>query len=162
MIINGINFIKGENKVGKTTFIWEIAQTLKQLDKKLCFLGGTKSFKNNYNFLKIFEYSFFSHDERVFQFITSVQQIVGYLVIDDIDYIDIDYVDILFKRFKKPIIITCNINRTYHDFNHKHINFILHNNKNIELENNTVIKTDQFLNQIKRENKIEIILNDKI
>jgi len=161
MIIDGINFIKGENNVGKSTFLWELSQTLYQLDKKLCFLGGTKDFENNYNFLKIFEYKFFSQDERVFQFIIEIQKIVDYLVIDDIDFIKTDYADILFNEFKKPIILTCNINRVYNHFNHKHINFILHNNKNIELENNTVVKTEQFLNQIKRENKIEKLLNDK-
>lgn len=159
----GINFIKGENNVGKTKFLLELSQTLNLLNYNLCFVGGTKEFENNHNFLRIFDYTFFNiHDERVFSIICKIRERIDYLIIDDVDYIDTKFIDLIFSRFNKPIILTCNLrSRVYFDFKYKHINFILHKNKSIELGNNMIIKTDQFLNSIKRENKIEKLLNDK-
>jgi hypothetical protein len=158
----GINFIRGENNVGKTTFLWELSQILNLLNYNLCFVGGSRDFENNYNFLKIFDYAFFNvGDERMFSLILQISERIDYLIIDDVDYIDTKFIDLIFSRFNKPIILTCNLNRVYYDFKYKHINFILHKNKSIELEGNMIIKTDQFLNSIKRENKIEKLLNDK-
>lgn len=162
MIIDGINFIKGENNVGKTTFLWELSQTLNLLNYNLCFIGGTRDFENNHKFLRIFDYTFFNvNDERMFSLILQIRERIDYLIIDDVDYINTKFIDLIFSRFNKPIILTCNFNRVYLDFKYQHINFILHKNKSIELENNMIIKTDQFLNSIKRENKIEKLLNDK-
>lgn len=162
MIINGINFFKGENNVGKTTFIWELSYLLNQLSYNLCFIGGTRDLENDHRFLRIFDYNFFNvNDDRIFKLVLELNSRIDYLITDDVDYIDAKYIDLIFRCFNKPIIITCNLNRVYHNFNYNHINFILHKNKNIELQDGSFIKTEQFLNQIKRENKIEKLLNDK-
>jgi hypothetical protein len=111
-------------------------------------------------FLRTFEFSFFrKNDIRTFELVSQLRNSYDYIVIDDIDYINDDFIQILFKS-KKTIICTCLQNRVYSDINYPHQNFYIKNGY-IELPTGDEVTMDNLIKSLKREDKINLLLNDK-
>jgi hypothetical protein len=156
----GINFFKGDHKTGKTHFMWNLSSYLESLGKKICFIGGTNEHEDDSMFLRTFEFSFFrKNDIRTFELALQLRNSYDYIVIDNIDYINDDYIQILFKS-KKTIICTCSKNRVYTKINYPHQNFYIKNDY-IELPNGDEVTMNNLFKSLRREDKINLILNDK-
>jgi len=156
----GINFFKGDHKTGKTHLLWNLSSHLESLDKKICFIGGTNEHEDNSMFLRKFEFSFFRKDDiRTFELALQLRKSYDYIVIDDVDYINDDYIQILFKS-KKTIICTCLQNRVYLNINYPHQNFYIKNGY-IELPNGDEVTMNNLFKSLRREDKINLLLNDK-
>jgi hypothetical protein len=156
----GINFFKGDHKTGKTHFLWNLSSYLESLNKKICFIGGTNEHEDDSMFLRKFEFSFFRKDDkRTFDLVSQLRNSYDYIVIDDIDYINDDFIQILFKT-NRTIICTCLQNRVYLNINYPHQNFYIKNGY-IELPTGDEVTMDNLLKSLKREDKINLLLNDK-
>jgi hypothetical protein len=156
----GINFFKGDHKTGKTHFLWNLSSYLESLGEKMCFIGGTYEHEYNSMFLRKFEFSLFRKgDKRTFELTLQLRSSYDYIVIDDIDYIDDDFIQILFKS-KKTIICTCLESRVYNHINYPHRNFYIKNDY-IELPTGDNIEVNNLFKSLKREDKINLLLNDK-
>lgn len=155
----GINFFKGDHKTGKTHLLWNISSYLETIGKKLCFISGTNEHEDDSMFLRKFEFSFFRKDDkRTFELVSQLKDSYDYIIIDDIDYINHDFIEILFKT-KKTIICTCLESRNYIELNYPSVNFYI-KNPNIETPTGEYSLGD-FMRVIKREDKINLLLNDK-
>jgi hypothetical protein len=155
----GINFFKGDHKTGKTHLLWNLSSHLENLDKKICFIGGTNEHEDDSMFLRKFEFSFFRKDDiRTFELVLQLRNSYDYIIIDDIDYINDDYIQILFKS-NKTIICACSKNRVYTNINYPSANFYI-KDTNIETPIGTY-QLDNFMKSIQRVDKINLILNDK-
>lgn len=155
----GINFFKGGHKTGKTHLLWNLSSYLENIGKRLCFISGTNEHEDDSMFLRKFEFSFFRKDDRrTFDLVFQLKDSYDYIIIDDIDYINHDFIEILFKT-KKTIICTCLESRNYIELNYPSVNFYI-KNSNIETPTGEYPLTD-FMKVIKREDKINLLLNDK-
>lgn len=155
----GINFFKGDHKTGKTHLLWNISSYLETIGKKLCFISGTNEHEDDSIFLRKFEFSLFRKDDkRTFELVSQLKDSYDYIIIDDIDYINHDFIEILFKT-KKTIICTCLESRNYIELNYPSVNFYI---KNLNIETPTgEYSLSDFMRVIKREDKINLLLNDK-
>lgn len=160
---NGINFIKGDHKSFKTTLLYDISKHLHDSGKRLLFIGGTNEKEEHESFLRIFNYSFFNSnfvgDRKIFDIAYELRENYDYIIIDDIDYINDTYIELLFKT-NKPIICTCLTWRVYFQLNYPYLDFFIENGE-IKLQNGDILNIDGFIKRIKREDKINLLLNDK-
>jgi hypothetical protein len=155
----GINFFKGDHKVGKTHLLWNISSYLESIGSKICFIGGTNEHEDDSMFLRKFEFSFFRKDDkRTFDLVSQLKESYDYIIIDDIDYINHDFIEILFKT-NRTIICTCLEWRKYYKLNYPSVNFYI-KNSNIETPVG-LYQLDTFMKVIQREDKINLLLNDK-
>jgi hypothetical protein len=155
----GINFFKGDHKTGRTYLLFKISNYLKNINKKLCFIGGTHEYENETLILRNFEYSFFNKDDkRTFELVYQLKDSYDYIIIDDIDYINHEFIEILFQT-KKTIICTSLVSRNYSKLNYPLVKFYI-KNSNIETTNGEY-SLSNFMKVIQREDKINLLLNDK-
>jgi hypothetical protein len=155
----GINFFKGDHKVGKTHLLWNISSYLESIGSKICFIGGTNEHEDDSIFLRKFEFSFFRKDDkRTFDLVSQLKESYDYIIIDDIDYINHDFIEILFKT-NRTIICTCLECRKYYKLNYPSVNFYI-KNSNIKTPVG-LYQLDTFMKVIQREDKINLLLNDK-
>ena len=171
MFVNGFNFILGHKNSGRSQFLFLVADIFKTLNYKCIFYGATDEYNtssyssiiNNKN--TPFDLMFFYRhgDSRITENVLelSKNKKFNYIFIDDIDYMSSFDLKILSKIEDIPVICTCDISKIPDKItNYKSFELIKNDERLIQYDD---IQTNlnNFYNTLKRDQKINLIINDK-
>lgn len=161
MVNSTRNIIIGESNVGRSTFLYRIANTLSECGYSVCLIDGDGSgieYTLNSDIIHFLN----KNDVRLFKMINEIGYI-NIILIDDVGYLSNECLSEISKS-QKNIISTC--------FNGSMptqicaSNYIMKSKifkltkTTIEIDNN-IIDRVEYLTQLKREIKLKSLLNEK-